>query len=1244
MRVLTALVLLLALIAGCDRSGSLRGGGLSINEVMPDARRFAPEYRGAGSVVLHGAQDWSAFVTLHGTTDWVELFNPAGKKLNLGGYYLSDSRDNLRKWRFPAPTWISGYEAATREGGFLVVPIGGDLTGFGLGGGDDVFLTAPDGETIVDWVDVPELDTDIAWAVDPDNSRRYTETWQATSGTPNKVGGLYLRVVNVTPAYPYSPVTVTVRARSKLPGAEVVLRYKVNPEAGERVDAWPRIVMTPRTDDPEHYTATWSGRDMGYVVNGVPTTVGYYVHTVNDAGRTVYYPAQDDPVCRIRVGCAKTLMLTEVMPQCANVRADTNNDTSTHGWVEVYNYGDHVVSLYGLVALEEFCGKFRRYGDDHAGNQVAPGSYALLIARRPEDQGNGTFPERLAKGGGMVIIGEGANTDADVSSGDYEQTGRLSFDAVLEDESAGCCVADGTHEARVLPRGTPRFPNECGAEKLWLAPDVPAWVEWEGIGEAGNLNPAAGQAVSVWARLGWQDMWTNTSAPPEVKAVWEEAGGGRVETVLHGLRDAGSINTQDCFTAEIGTFAQGARVRYKIVATRQGATVVSPERVFSVGDERPPVTITEIGLRGQYECTAECGSPPIERMRTYVEMYNDGDAPFELAGTFLSLVARDIPVDAASHASRHNSEEWRIEGGTIPARGYAVIDLDGATTGRPSLLARYAGGAVTLYDTMDNGNGAIDRFAFAIMSEWESSGAFGRFVGEDAGEAMAPSPGEPNTPAPEIVINEVDVWTEGAHFVELYNRGRAGSSPVTLDGYKLSDGGADVHEIAAGDFEFGPGQYVAVRLGPPRAGEVTCDIAYSPDPASTTTVSVVLEKPDVWPWGGDTAPETLVYSGANVPPAGLSLGMKPNGSRVIEGGILRGMTPTPAAANCVEGVGFVRETPHSPRNPQAGESVVFSVRVRDACSATAGNVAGSIKTVQLEYRQDETQYPARALTAGELVGEYRTYSVSVSGLAAGRVVRYVISAVNPWDREKTYLTYHGERIGRVAPWSDAFVFTMGCGASDVAINEVAVGDGGFVELVATGGAARDVSGMALEVSADGAIVAIDTIPEGTVVPAEGFLVIERAALPQAGSLRLTDSRAAGGCSRDAVQWAALPEGRSWGRVPDGSGTFGACLPTPLGPNEIAATLFIRGDCNEDDVLDARSQAENADMAALLAYLRGEAATLQCEDRCDINDDGALNFSDVTYFLRHYFYAATPALPLPFPSAGLDPTPDGLRCE
>jgi len=43
--------------------------------------------------------------------DWIELYNTSGASINIGGWFLSDSRGNLKKYTIPAGTQIpaNGY-------------------------------------------------------------------------------------------------------------------------------------------------------------------------------------------------------------------------------------------------------------------------------------------------------------------------------------------------------------------------------------------------------------------------------------------------------------------------------------------------------------------------------------------------------------------------------------------------------------------------------------------------------------------------------------------------------------------------------------------------------------------------------------------------------------------------------------------------------------------------------------------------------------------------------------------------------------------------------------------------------------------------------------------------------------------------------------------------------------------------------------------------------------------------------
>ncbi len=106
--------------------------------------------------------------------DWVELYNVASVPLDLGGHVFRDS-DNSRGYVIPAGTMIAAR-------GFLVLDE--SQFGFGLGGGDEARLFAPDGTTLVDgyaWT----AHAATTWGRCPDGLGAFATTSLVTRGAAN---------------------------------------------------------------------------------------------------------------------------------------------------------------------------------------------------------------------------------------------------------------------------------------------------------------------------------------------------------------------------------------------------------------------------------------------------------------------------------------------------------------------------------------------------------------------------------------------------------------------------------------------------------------------------------------------------------------------------------------------------------------------------------------------------------------------------------------------------------------------------------------------------------------------------------------------------------------------------------------------------------------------------------------------------------------------------------------------------
>lgn len=115
--------------------------------------------------------------------DWIELGNSCELRLNLSGYYLSDSKSKLNKWRFPEGTTIEGR-------GYLTIWADGDTLQSGLhtsfklsSDGENLYFSTPD-LLIIDKVEYPAQYQEISFARNPNLTGDFR--WQTpTFSAPN---------------------------------------------------------------------------------------------------------------------------------------------------------------------------------------------------------------------------------------------------------------------------------------------------------------------------------------------------------------------------------------------------------------------------------------------------------------------------------------------------------------------------------------------------------------------------------------------------------------------------------------------------------------------------------------------------------------------------------------------------------------------------------------------------------------------------------------------------------------------------------------------------------------------------------------------------------------------------------------------------------------------------------------------------------------------------------------------------
>jgi hypothetical protein len=566
------------------------------------------------------------------------------------------------------------------------------------------------------------------------------------------------------------------------------------------------------------------------------------------------------------------------------------------------------------------------------------------------------------------------------TSGNLIEIDRLVFGLLDRDQSFGSATDDPADAGAVLRAPTPLVANTPAASDpqagrgAWFVGQVPVWPILSG------LRPAGGTA-RIRAYVSWDAAWRGESVPAvylhwgfgdqpadlPYRETMEPVQGEHFETSLDRL--TGTIR----YIVEVVT-PEGSSLWHSTAGVTQTPPPIEAAHALNFDADAPELVVNEVGV---LPIRGPAGADGLGA-RTYVEIRNAGDEPVSLEGMYLSLDNGGDPwppratttflLDAAALAGQDLVME---------PDGYRVIWLDGGAAGAPSLLERARGCTATLYDALDRGNGGIDGLNVPALIGWHQAGAFARTPDNEAGEAVEPTPGEPNPGTARLFINEIFLWVAGeSPWVELYN---AGTAPAEITGLVLGNDRQDftVYRVGGGDpVLIDPRGFALIWVaGGGETGDLACDVTFN-----VTRDTVYL---------------------------------------------------------------------------------------------------GNLDSVRYGY-------------------------------------------------------------------------------------------------------------------------------PGT--------------------------------------WPVPPTGRSMGRKPDGGEELFPLAPTPGSTNEPSGVLFIRGDCNEDGVVDLSPVGQNADYAVLDAYLRGEAIQIQCLDRLDINDSGTLNVSDRIAFLSKIINADPPQVPPPFPLPGLDPTDDDLRCE
>ena len=165
-RLSTLLIVVLLFMVSCVKKSRYPELNLSINELMPVNTNTVTDQNGEYD-------------------DWIELYNRSSEAVELTGFYLTDNKNNLKKWQFPSGTVISGNK-------FLIIWADGDTlqnglhTNFKLSSAGEKLLFLNSDQLIIDEVRYPAQTLQVSFSRNPDGTGSFlwqTPTFNASNET-----------------------------------------------------------------------------------------------------------------------------------------------------------------------------------------------------------------------------------------------------------------------------------------------------------------------------------------------------------------------------------------------------------------------------------------------------------------------------------------------------------------------------------------------------------------------------------------------------------------------------------------------------------------------------------------------------------------------------------------------------------------------------------------------------------------------------------------------------------------------------------------------------------------------------------------------------------------------------------------------------------------------------------------------------------------------------------------------------
>jgi len=310
--------------------------------------------------------------------DWFEIYNNDTITIDIGGMYVSDSKNDYKQHQIPTT------EPATttiKPDSFIVIwcdgqPEQGVLhTNFALGsGGEDITLTESDGRTIIAELTYEAQTTDISEGRMPDAS----DNWQNfTTPTPGKSNN------ESVSKFPPSISNITISPETINAGDDVTIA----------------AVVTDQDDDLASVTLTYGVADT-ISTEAVMTAAGDdYSVTIGpfEDGKIIFFfitaideEAQTDvsDTLSFQVGyIPPVLYINEFLASNDSCCTDENGEYDD--WIEIYNPGSEAVDIGGMHISDDLGALTTWQIPDTAPDTttIQAGGFLVLWADKQPEQG-----------------------------------------------------------------------------------------------------------------------------------------------------------------------------------------------------------------------------------------------------------------------------------------------------------------------------------------------------------------------------------------------------------------------------------------------------------------------------------------------------------------------------------------------------------------------------------------------------------------------------------------------------------------------------------------------------------------------------------------------------------------------------------------------------------------------------------------------------------------------------------------